>query len=104
MPNLGIHVDETVWTDRRGALADALEPVRTMLCDRLNSGIPACQLALLPVHGRADQHQVSAEIFVLPNPDRTRDLLEAVCLSLQDMLAEAAGGARTVVRCTTLDP
>lgn len=104
MPNLKIYVDQTVWTERQEALVDALAPLRAMLCERLDVEISACQLALLPVHGLEDQPLVNAEIFVLPRPERTREMLEAVCRTLRDRLTEAGGGARTAVRCNGLDP
>lgn len=104
MPNLKINVDEMVWAERREALTAALGPLRAMLCERLDVGVAACQLALQPVAGLPDQPLVSAEIAVLPRPERTRDFLEAVCGTLRDRLSEASGGASTAVRCTTLDP
>lgn len=104
MPNLKVYVDEAVWAERQDALAAALAPVRSMLCERLKVDASACQLALLPVRGLQDQPLVNAEIFVLPTPERTRDVLEAVCRTLRDRLSEAGGGARTAVRCNGLDP
>ena len=104
MPNLKVYVDEAIWTERRDALAQALAPIRSMLCERLDVDVSACQLALLPVHGLPDQPLVNAEIFVLARPERTRAMLEAVCRTLRDRLSEAGGGARTAVRCDGLDP
>lgn len=104
MPNLKIYVDDTLWAERRTALVAVLGPLRTMLCERLGVGMPACQLVLQPVTGLPDQPLVNAEIFVLPRPERTRDFLEAVCGTLRDSLSEACGGVAIAVRCTTLDP
>jgi len=104
MPNLKIYVDETLWVERRTALTTALGPLRAMLCERLDVGIPACQLVLQPVTGLPDQPLVNAEISVLPRPERTSDFLEAFCRTLRDTLSEASGGAAIAVRCTTLDP
>lgn len=75
MPNRKIYVDETLWVERLTALTMALGPLSAMLCERLDVGIPACQLAFQPVIGLPDQPLVNAEISVLPRPERTHDLL-----------------------------
>jgi hypothetical protein len=104
VPNLKVYVDDTVWQEHRAALAAALGPIRSMLCERLKVDVSACQLALVPVTGLPDQPLVNAEIFLLPKPDRTREALEAVCRTLRGQLSQASGGAGTAVRCNRLDP
>ena len=103
MPNLKINVDEMVWAERREALTAALGPLRAMLCERLDVGVAACQLALQPVAG-LPTNRSSAPRSRAAATERTRDFLEAVCGTLRDRLSEASGGASTAVRCTTLDP
>lgn len=104
MPNLKVYVESTVWAEHKTALVAALAPIRSMLCKELAVEVPACQLALIPTWGLDDQPLVSAEIFVLPRPERTRERLEEVCRDLRDLLSQAGGGARTAVRCNGLDP
>ncbi len=103
MPNTKIYVDESVWADRREILEEALMPVRELLCSRLEVQVPACQLALIPVTGLADQPLVNIELLILPKPERTRDTVRALCSELQEMMAERSG-THVAVRAAALDP
>lgn len=103
MPNVKIFVDEAIYPDCRDSLAAALEPIRSMLCSELKVDVPACQFALVPVLAMADLPRVSAEMQILPRPERTRDHITEVGRRLQAMLRTATG-THVAVRVTSLDP
>lgn len=103
MPNVKIFVEEQVFADRRGALTAALQPIRDMLCADLKVDISACQFAVLPVVAMADLPLVNVEMFILPRPERTREVVLAVCHSLRDMV-QAASGVHVAIRVSHLDP
>lgn len=103
MPNVKIFVDEAIYPDCRAALAQALGPVRDMLCRELQVDIPACQFAVMPVGAMPDLPRVNVEMAILPRPERTRDAILAVCAKLRAMI-EAATGTHVSVRVTALDP
>ncbi len=103
MPNVKIFVDARLYPDCQAALAAALVPIRSMLCDALQVEVAACQFAVMAVGAMADLPPVNVEMAVLPRPERTRDAMLAVCGRLRDMVAEATR-AHVAVRVTTLDP
>lgn len=103
MPNVKIHVDDKLWSERSENIIAALSPIRTMLCADYKIDASFCQFSVLPVFGPSDQTSVSVEIQILPKPDRTHELIKASCERLQAILAEASG-AHTAVRATQLDP
>lgn len=103
MPNLKIFVDDTIYPDCRNALAQALGPIRDMLCRDLQVDVPACQFAVVPVGAMPDLTRVNVEMAILPRPERTRDILLAVCAKLRSII-EAATGTHVAVRVTALDP
>ncbi|MBN9016492.1 MAG: hypothetical protein J0H11_03680 [Rhizobiales bacterium] len=103
MPNLKIYVDEAVWAERSQQLGAALTPVRNMLCKEFNVDVSLCHLAIVPVQGLSDQASVSAEIQILPRPERTNDLIRSACEKLRDLLDQATE-RRSSVRATALDP
>jgi len=103
VPNLKIYVDESVLAHRGQQLSAALSPIRRMLCSEFNVDASLCHLAIVPVQGLTDQAAVSAEIQILPKPERTRDLIRSACAKLRDIL-NAATEQRTSVRATALDP
>lgn len=103
MPNLKIFVDDTIYPDCRNALAQALGPIRDMLCRDLQVDVPACQFAVVPVGAMPDLPRVNVEMAILPRPERTRDILLAVCAKLRSII-EAATGTHVAVRVTALDP
>lgn len=98
-----IHVEEALWQQRREPLLAALKPIRVMLCEAFNVDVAMCQLAIIPVFGVHDQAPVAAEMQILPKPERTRAVILAACENLRAMLSEATG-ARSVIRCTQLNP
>jgi len=49
MPNLKIFIDDTLYPDCKTALAQALGPIRDMLCRDLQVDVPACQFAVVAV-------------------------------------------------------
>lgn len=103
MPNVKIYVEEQVFAERRASLAAALQPIRDMLCADLKVEIAACQFAVLPVMAMADLPLVNVEMFILPRPERTREVVLAVCQSLREML-QAATGVHVAIRVSHLDP
>ena len=103
MPNLKIFVDDTIYPDCRNALAQALGPIRDMLCRDLQVDVPACQFAVVAVGAMPDLPRVNVEMAIMPRPERTRDILLAVCAKLRSII-EAATGTHVAVRVTALDP
>jgi hypothetical protein len=103
MPNVKIFVDDSLYEGIRVPLAQALGPIRDMLCRELAVDIPACQFAVLPVGAMPDLPRVNVEMAILPRPERTRDLLLSVCGRLRDMV-EGATRTHVAVRVTALDP
>ena len=103
MPNLKIFVDDTLYPDCRGALAQALGPIRDMLCHDLRVDPAACQFAVLAVGVMADLPRVNVEMAFLPRPERTHAAILAVCGKLRALVAEATK-THVAVRVTALDP
>ncbi|MGV8949962.1 MAG: hypothetical protein ACOH2M_02580 [Cypionkella sp.] len=103
MPNVKIYVDEAIYPDRSAALAQALGPIRTMLCTALAVPPQACQFAVMGVLALPDQPPVNVELQIMPHPDRTRPALLAICAKLRDMLG-AVTSTHVAVRLTTLNP
>lgn len=103
MPNVKIYVDEAIFPACRDALIAALGPMRDHLCAEFRVDVPACQFAVLPVVGLADQPRVNVEIQILTKADRTRDRVTAIGLHLRTLLA-AATGTHVAIRIGGLDP
>ena len=103
MPNVKIFVDEALYPGCRDALAAALGPIRDMLCQDLSVDVPACQFAVMPVCAMPDLPRVNVEMQILPRPERTREVVLAVCTKLRAMVG-AATAAHVAVRVTALDP
>lgn len=103
MPNLKIYVDEGLMPQCRAALQEALPRLRTLLCDRLAVGVPACQVAVLAVMVMPDLPRVNIEMQILPHPERTRDRLLDLAAEIQALI-DAATGTQAAVRIATLDP
>lgn len=103
MPNLKVFVDETIFPACRMALADELEPIRSMLCRELDVPVAACQFAVVPVMAMPDLPGVNVEMQIMPKPERTRELLVAVGERLQESVGRVTG-SRVAVRISALDP
>lgn len=103
MPNVKIFVDETLYPDCKAPLAQALGPIREMLCRDLQVDIGACQFAVMPVGAMADLPRVNVEMAILPRPERTREVILSVCGKLR-ALVEAATRTHVAIRVTALDP
>jgi hypothetical protein len=103
MPNLKIFVDDAIYPDCRKALVQALGPIRDMLCHDFQVDVPACQFAVVPVGAMADLPRVNVEMAILPRPERTREIILAVCAKLRTMVQEATQ-THVAVRVTALDP
>lgn len=103
MPNLKIFIDDTLYPDCKTALAQALGPIRDMLCRDLQVDVPACQFAVVAVGVMPDLPRVNVEMAILPRPERTRSVILSVCAKLRE-LVEDATGTRVAVRVTALDP
>ena len=103
MPNLKIYIDESMYPACRDQLASALGPIRAQLCTDLDVRVADCQFAVLPVMAMPDLPRVGVEFLIMPRPDRTREKITEVCITLRAMV-EAATGTHVAVRATTLDP
>jgi hypothetical protein len=103
MPNIKIFVDETIYLGCRKSLAEALMPIRDMLCDKLHVDVPACQFAIMPVGAMADLPRVNVEMQILPKPERTREVVLDVCMKVKEMVG-AATSTHVAVRVVSLDP
>lgn len=103
MPNLKIFVDHSLYPTVRAPLERALGPIRDMLCADLDVPAPACQVAVMPVLAMPDLPRVNVEIQILPRPERTREMVTAVCIRLRG-LVEAATQTHVAVRASALDP
>ena len=104
MPNMKLYVDETLWPAQAEGLRQALAPMRDLLCRELNVPVAACQLAIVPVWGMADQPSLNIELSILPRPERTRTKLEGVGRDLRALLAPLITEAAVAVRISALDP
>ena len=103
MPNVKIFVDDGLYPALREPLAQALGPIRDMLCAELAVDVPACQFAVLAVGGMPGQPPVNVEMAILPRPERTRDRLMTVSTRLREMVGSATA-THVAVRVTSLDP
>lgn len=103
MPNVKIFVDDSLYPAVRDPLAEALKPIRDMLCHDLSVEVPTCQFAVVAVGAMPDLPRVNVEMAILPRPERTRERILSVCGKLRDMV-EAATGTHVAVRVTALDP
>lgn len=103
MPNVKLFVDEGLLARSGAALRAALGPLREVLCARLSVTPAACQLAIVAVRGLEDQPLVNVEMWILPRPERTHELVTATCAEVQALVARAAG-SHVAVRCSQLDP
>mgnify|MGYP000541209086 CR=1 FL=1 len=103
MPNVKIFVDDSLYPAVRAPLAQALGPIRDLLCAELAVDVPACQFAVMPVGAMADLPRVNVEMAILPRPERTREIILAVCPKLRTMVEDATQ-TRVAVPVTALDP
>jgi len=104
MPNVKLYVDETLWPASKPALVALLPELRVLLCRELDVPPAACQLAIVPVWGMADQPVVNIELMILPRPDRTPEKLRALGGDLRALIGPAVGDALVAVRFASLDP
>lgn len=102
MPNVKIYVEDALFAKTRAALQAQLLPIRDMLCAELKVDILACQFAVLPVLAMADLPLVNVEMMILPRPERTREVVLAVCQSLRQMIGSATG-VHVAIRVSELD-
>lgn len=103
MPNVKIFVDDAIYEGVRAPLAQALGPIRDMLCLELSVDVPACQFAVMAVGAMPDLPRVNVEMAVLPRPERTREVMLRVSARLREMV-EGATRTHVAVRVTALDP
>ncbi len=103
MPNVKIFVDEGIYPGCRDALGEALGPMRQLLCRELKVEVAACQVAVMPVLGMDDLPRVNVEMQLLPQPERTRELIMSVCTAVRALIGEATD-RHTAVRVSFLDP
>lgn len=103
MPNVKLFVDETVFNDRKDALAAFLPVLRGAICDQLAVPVGAVQLVVVPVLGVADQTQVNMEIHYLAAPGRTKQVVTDACAALRELVADVVG-APPAMRAMPLDP
>jgi len=103
MPNAKLYIDQTVWETQQTDFKQSLPKIRETLCQYLTVPPTACQLALLPVYGLSDQPAVNIELHLMPNPDRTPDLICELTSELQKTIMSLSQ-SRCAVRITTLNP
>jgi hypothetical protein len=103
MPNVKIYVDEDTFAEHKIALMLALTPIREIVSKHLRAPHSACQLALIAAVGLKDQPAVNVEIHVMPHPDRTKEILEAMGAEIQKRLRDVTGSS-IAFRCAQLDP
>jgi hypothetical protein len=103
MPNVKIYVDEDAFADHKVALTQALRPIREIVSKYLGTQQSACQLALIAAVSLKDQPAVNVEIHVMPRPDRTKEILEAMGAEIQLRLCDVTGSP-VAFRCAQLDP
>ncbi|WEZ86260.1 hypothetical protein P6U16_27240 (plasmid) [Rhizobium sp. 32-5/1] len=102
MPNIKIYVDQGLPEDAQLGVREALVPLREIICRALKVESAACQLAILPAYGMADQ-PVNVEVAILPKPDRTRPVLSDLAEKIQKSIADAVNRP-VAVRLSVLDP
>ena len=102
MPNVKIYVDETLYPACRDRLVQALGPIREMLCRDLIVDVPACQFAVISVCGMPDLPRVNVEMQIMPKPERTREVILAVCAALRQMV-QGATNTHVAIRVMALD-
>ncbi len=103
MPNVKIYVDDALYPECRDRLANALGPIRDMLCRDLVVDVPACQFAVIAVCAMPDLPRVNVEMQIMPKPDRSREVVLAVCANLRRMV-QAATNTHVAIRVMALDP
>lgn len=105
MPNVKFYVDERHFAQLRPALADAMPDIRAYLCEALKVGPAACQFAAIPVCGMDDQPQINAELFLMPNAERSRPRLTEIGEGLRARLqALSPANLPVAIRIHALDP
>jgi hypothetical protein len=103
VPNVKIYVDDALFPECRDRLANALGPIRGMLCRELTVEVPTCQFAVMPVLAMPDLPRVNVEMQIMPKPDRSREKVLAVATKLRGMV-QAATGTHVAIRVMALDP
>lgn len=103
MPNVKFYVDDALYPDCREKLSDALITIRDMLCRDLMVDVPACQFAVIPVCTMPDLPRVNVEMQIMPKPERSREVILAVCATLRRMV-QAATDTHVAIRVMALDP
>lgn len=102
MPNLKVYVDQRIFDEKSAALSLCQEGLRDCVVSHLGVSREACQLAVLPVLGPADQVAINAEIQMFSRPDRRPEIIEAFSEEVGQILARATG-ERCAFRCLQLD-
>jgi len=103
VPNVKIFVEQALFDQRRAVIADALLPIRDLLCSGLKVDVPACQFAVMPCIAMPDLPLVNIEMHILPKPERTRAAVLSVCHALR-ILVESVVGCHVAIRVMSLDP
>lgn len=103
MPNVKIFADEVMVAQGRRAMAEALAPLREAVMRHLDVSASACQIAIVPVIGIADQPALNVELQILPAPGRSREKIAALGTEVQERLATATGRS-VAFRCSQHDP
>lgn len=100
MPLVKLYADSP---DRAGRVAAVLPELRDLLCAELSTEPAVCHLVVIPALGLTDQPPVAVEMWVLPKPGRTRDVMLKAATRARDLLVREIGGPVSV-RTTLLDP
>ncbi|WP_245306967.1 hypothetical protein [Agrobacterium salinitolerans] len=103
MPNMKIYMDRSLPKQVHTKVEAMMVPLRMLLCETLAVDISACQLAVIQVYGMADQPAINIELSILPNANRTRQILLNLVKEIQRVVA-AAATTEVAVRISQLDP
>ncbi|MFN7053059.1 MAG: hypothetical protein ACK4NH_13160, partial [Gemmobacter sp.] len=101
MPNVKIYVERHLLPRKGETLIANLTALRRMICAELSVQPAACHLAVIGVDGIADQPALNVEISVLQRPDRTRAVIENLCLLIQKWMFDLTD-ERAAIRITVM--
>ncbi|QDC10616.1 hypothetical protein FHY55_15850 [Oceanicola sp. D3] len=101
MPNVKVHVTETVLKDKRAALVAMLPDLRETIMAAFSAPQSVCHLTILPCIGLEDQADILVDVHYLAMPDRTAELASAAGDTIRQLFIDATG-QRPDVRLVSL--
>ncbi len=103
MPNVKVHVDETVFNHKRTALKAMLPKLRDAIMAAFSAPQSVCHLTILPCIGLNDQADILVDLHYLAMPDRTPELATATAESVRQLFIDELGH-KPDVRMISLAP